>query len=99
MMLRPRLQPFRSADWLAAVHTIENCVRCGAHGIHAAHRNQGKGTSMKASDCLVAALCPACHHAIDNGKHMTLAERREEMDTAILATIEELAINGRIGAQ
>ena len=98
-MLAQRQAVHRDPKWLAAVHEIESCVLCDAWGVQAAHRNQGKGTSMKASDCLVAALCPACHHAIDNGKHMTLAERREEMDTAILATIEELAINGRIGAQ
>ena len=86
----------RSKAWLAAVHTIDCCVLCGNYGIQAAHRNEGKGMGMKASDCSVAAICPACHTEIDSGAHLSRDERRARMDKAIVLTHEALVKSGAI---
>lgn len=96
-MLRQRKPSVKDRDWLSAVHEIECCVLCGRYGVQAAHRNQGKGASMKVSDVLTAAICPTCHHAIDNDPHLDKDQRRAEIDRAILLTIEELHRRGRIG--
>ena len=96
MTLRQRQQPYRSRKWLAAVHQIEACVLCGAYGIQAAHRNQGKGMSQKTDDCLTAALCPSCHHDIDNGNRLSREERRALLDKAICETVAQLARMGLI---
>lgn len=95
-MLRQRQQPYRSRKWLAAVHQIECCVLCGAYGIQAAHRNFGKGMSQKTDDCLTAALCPACHHDLDNGTRLSREERRALLDKAICETVAQLARMGLI---
>lgn len=88
----------RSAKWLAAVRQIECCVICGRYGVQAAHRNQGKGIGFKVCDAWTAALCPNCHHEIDNGPDLSREERREMIDTAILKTIEQLFTRGLIDA-
>lgn len=90
-------KPYRSRAWLSAVHELEECVLCGAHGIQAAHSNQDRGMGQKSSDCLVAALCPEHHHELDNGRHMAKDERRALMDRAIVLTIDQLARRGLIG--
>jgi len=90
-------QPFRSEPWLRAVRSLEYCVICGAYGVEAAHRNRGKGASMKTSDCLTAALCRECHTNIDQGKTMTREERRTLLDHAIILTVEKLAQIGAVG--
>ena len=54
---------------------------------------------QKASDALCAALCPACHHELDNGRHMTKDERRARLDRAIVLTIDQLARRGLIDAR
>lgn len=82
---------YRSKKWLAAVAQIECCVLCGRYGTQVAHRNEGKGMGLKVDDSLTAALCPQCHHNIDNGGSMNRIERRQEMDRAIILTIRELA--------
>lgn len=87
---------YRSRKWLAAVGQLEQCVLCGAFGVQVAHRNQGKGMGLKVSDALTAAICPACHHEIDNGTTLTRDERRERMDRAIVLTIERLAERGLV---
>ena len=86
----------RSSKWLAAVRSLEHCVLCGAYGVQAAHRNEGKGLSQKTSDCLTAALCMTCHHELDNGNKLELSERRARMDKAIVLTVEALAQAGLI---
>ena len=53
--------------WFAAVASLEFCVLCGAYGIQVAHSNRDRGMGQKAPPDLTAALCPACHHEIDNG--------------------------------
>lgn len=91
------LKPHRSRAWLSAVHDIEACVLCGAWGVQAAHSNQDRGMGQKSSDALCAALCPECHHQLDNGRHLTRDERRARMDRAIVLTIDQLARRGLIG--
>ncbi len=88
--------PVRSPKWLQAVRELEYCVLCGAYGVQAAHRNEGKGAGMKTSDCLTAALCPECHSEIDQGKHMTREDRRATMNAAIVMTLEALVKAGRV---
>jgi len=94
--LRQRQQPYRSRKWLDAVHQIENCVLCGAYGVQAAHRNYGKSMSQKTDDCLTAAICPVCHHEIDNGRQLSRDERRALLDKAICETVAQLARMGLI---
>lgn len=86
----------RDQKWLRAVSEIGTCVLCGAEGVQAAHRNVGKGMAMKADDCLTAALCPECHSSIDQGKGFTREQRRAEMDRAIVLTLRELVLRGRV---
>jgi hypothetical protein len=74
-------------------------VLCGAYGVQAAHRNFGKGMSQKTDDCLTAAICPACHHQIDNGKELSRDERRAMLDRAICETVAQLARMGLIDAK
>ncbi|GAB3484342.1 DUF1364 family protein [Azotobacter salinestris] len=95
-MLRQRQPIYRSSKWLAAVRKIENCVLCGAYGVQAAHLNEGKGMGMKTDDALTAALCPACHHELDNGNKLSREERREILRKAVLDTIALLARRGLI---
>lgn len=87
---------YRNSKWLQAVREIDCCVLCGRWGVQAAHRNEGKGMGMKVDDCLTAALCLECHHRIDNGRDMTLTERRAEMDRAIVLTLRELGRRERL---
>lgn len=86
---------YRSEKWLRAVASIE-CVHCMKEGTQAAHRNQGKGMSIKTDDCLTASLCPEAHAMIDQGSSLTREERRGLMDQWILATIVQLARRGLI---
>lgn len=82
--------------WLDAVRSLPFCVLCGAHGVQAAHRNEGKGMGRKVADHLTAALCPACHHEIDNGRDLERAERRARMDRAIVLTLDALVRAGHV---
>jgi hypothetical protein len=92
----PKLKPYRSRKWLSAVGQIECCVLCGGYGTQVAHRNEGKGMSQKVDDCLTAATCLDCHHAIDNGPGLTREQRRAEMDRAIVMTLRELVTRGQL---
>jgi len=89
--------PLDAKDWYAAVASLEICVRCGSHGVQVAHRNFGKGMGLKVPPHLVAALCPACHFSIDQGRELSRAERRAEMNAAIVATFDLLVQRGKIG--
>lgn len=90
---------FRSKTWLRAVASIESCVLCGKNGVQAAHRNEGKGMGQKTDDCLTAALCPDCHHEIDNGNSLDRDQKRRLMDTAIVLTLKELGRRNLIAAR
>lgn len=88
--------PYRSRKWMGHVASLESCVLCGAFGVQVAHRNEGKGLSQKASDALTAALCPSCHHEIDNDKTLEREFRRQLMDRAIVRTLERLVDQGLV---
>lgn len=87
---------YRSLAWRQAVAEIGACVLCGRHGVQVAHRNEGKGMGLKTDDCLTAAICPPCHHEIDNGKHLHQYERRALMDRAIVLTVRQLVLRGAL---
>jgi hypothetical protein len=63
----------RDRRYLDLAHKIHECTNCGCYvpeGCEPAHSNQqrhGKGTSIKANDCFVAALCHECHRHLDSG--------------------------------
>ena len=44
-------------DWVAS----QNCVLCGATGVHCHHIREGQGMAQRASDYLAIPLCPDCH--------------------------------------
>ncbi|EAP6929918.1 hypothetical protein EJU41_22780, partial [Salmonella enterica] len=81
---------YRSKKWLAAVGQIERCVLCGTWGTQVAHRNELKGMGLKTDDCATAALCPECHHEIDNGNKLNREERWCLMNRAIVLTVIKL---------
>ena len=85
----------RSEAWLRAVASIP-CVVCGDPRTQAAHRNEGKGMGIKTHDVWAAALCQEHHVAIDSGRDMDRAERRESMDDAILLTLVALFKAGKL---
>jgi len=90
----PKPVTFRSEAWLAAVRSLP-CVHCGQPA-EAAHRNEGKGGSIKAHDCLAAALCRPEHRRIDQGRDLTQPERRALMDRYIVLTLLELVKAGKV---
>ena len=90
-------KPLRNRKWMAAVASLESCVRCNRWGIQVAHRDEGKGMGQKVSDHLVAALCPECHRELGEGKNLTRSERRAEMDRAIVLTFDKLVQAGLVG--
>lgn len=82
--------------WFAAVATIDECVLCHVYGTQVAHSNRDRGAGQKSPPWFTAAICPACHHAIDNGKDLEQAERRALMDRAILKTHHLLIEKGAL---
>ena len=82
--------------WFAAVASLESCVLCHAYGVQVAHSNQDRGMGQKSPPSCTAALCPACHNSIDNGKDMSRDERRALMDRAIVLTHMKLAQAGKL---
>lgn len=82
--------------WFAAVASLDACVLCGRYGVQVAHRNQGRGMGQKSPAHMTAALCPACHHEIDNGRDMSQSERRAAMDRAIVITHDRLLRAGKL---
>lgn len=93
MIGRPKFTYVRSRKLLDAIKTLD-CQCCGAAApSDPAHSNQschGKGKSKKASDVFVAALCRACHRAIDQGSHLTHEDRVALWTAAWRATVREL---------
>jgi cytochrome c553 len=57
----------------------------------------GKGTSIKAHDYRVAAMCVSCHHSIDNGNNLSKDERREIWELAHRLTIGYMFEHDMIG--
>jgi hypothetical protein len=97
-IVMPKTMRHESEPWRRAVASLP-CVLCGRHGrTQCAHRNEGKGMSIKTDDALTAALCDVCHTDIDQGSQHTKAARRARMDRAILLTLAELARRGLVRA-
>lgn len=82
--------------WFQAVASLETCSLCGQYGVQVAHRNEGRGLGQKSAAHMTAALCPACHHELDNGKTLLQAERRARMDKAIVITHDRLVRAGKV---
>lgn len=82
--------------WFAAVASLETCVCCGKWGIQVAHSNRDRGLSQKSRPWLTAALCPDCHHSVDNAPVLTQEERRAFMDRAIVLTHAKLIEKGAL---
>lgn len=77
------------------------CQNCGANDgtVCAAHSNDsrhGKGMGIKASDACVAALCYRCHSALDHGKELSKAERKEMWLEAYANTMRWLIENDHL---
>ena len=77
------------------------CQCCGKKDgtVVAAHSNQqrdGKGTSIKAHDYRIAALCYRCHHELDAGIKLTKEQRQEMFEDAHRRTIGWLFDNEHI---
>jgi hypothetical protein len=96
MKSKPRRLSAYEKRWQQAVLSLKYCVLCGKFGVQWAHRNEGKGMSLKVSPEQSAALCPACHYDIDNGNTLSRTDRRSRMDQAILLTHRALIAWGRI---
>jgi hypothetical protein len=83
--------------WCDAVHSIEDCVLCGRHGVQWSHSNMLRGKSQKSNPMSTAAICSVCHTEIDNGGDLTKIERRELHMRAIVLTHEALGERGQLG--
>lgn len=87
----------RSRALLDAIKTLP-CQCCGAAApSDPAHSNQaahGKGKGIKASDVFVAAMCRVCHRMVDQGSHLTRAERLAIWTPAWHSTVRELLRRG-----
>ena len=82
--------------WFVAVASIPCCVLCGAYGVQVSHSNQMRGMGQKSAPWNTAALCPSCHHDIDNGPDLSQEQRRALHDRATVRTHDWLYRNGRI---
>ena len=94
---------YRNDKLLEAVREFP-CQHCGAQDgtVVAAHSNQqrdGKGTSIKAHDYRIAALCYRCHHELDAGIKLTKEQRQEMFEDAHRRTIGWLFDNDYIRVQ
>jgi len=98
-MMFPKQTRFRSQAFRELLREIP-CSECGAEdgSVSAAHANWsdlgGKGKSLKASDSYCAALCHACHCALDQGSRMTFEERRNFWMRACVKTYATLLERG-----
>ena len=83
---------YRNPQLLALAKYAPRCMKCGCdnHGqIVMAHANWeefGKGMSIKAHDCFIAALCWKCHKELDQGLRMSKLERFDDWLMAFIKT-------------
>lgn len=93
---------FRSPKLLAMAKDAPVCFGCqrtNTGDVVAAHSNQlrdGKGRGLKADDFRIAFLCQKCHHELDQGIHMTKAERVAFWEEAHRHSIGWLFRNGKV---
>lgn len=94
---------YRDRDLLDSVYEIEcqfGLPCCEGGQGEPAHSNQsrhGKGGSIKAHDCFVAAGCRACHRELDQGRTMSREEKFEAWQRAHERTLLELFQRGIVG--
>ena len=86
---------FRSEPFRKLVASLP-CQSCGSEGTQAAHRNQGKGLALKTSDALVVALCPTCHHELDQGMDMTKEQRRDFWNQCYIKQMQYMIETGLV---
>lgn len=93
----PKSKPYRNRKHLINVAMLD-CQVCGAStGCDAAHSNwahHGKSMSRKADDQYTAAMCRSCHAELDQGAHLTKAERQNMWTTAWIKTVRKLIKDG-----
>lgn len=87
------LEELRNAPFCMACNLPNDGTICAAHSNQLAH---GKGRSLKAHDCFVAALCHRCHYLLDQGPGMSKEERREFWNSAYFNTMLWLWMSGAI---
>jgi hypothetical protein len=93
------IMPKLLTEFCCGFPVASSCQECGKEGTQAAHANwswSGKGMGIKAHDMYVAALCPECHYALDQGKDMQKWEREELWLRAWRKTIYELFERGLV---
>lgn len=83
--------------WFEAVASIDHCVLCQVNRRQISHSNQARGKAQKSAPWLTAAICPECHHEIDNGTKLPQLERRELHWRAIGLTHDILIQTGYVG--
>lgn len=82
--------------WYEAVASLEECVLCKRFGVQVSHSNVFRGMSQKSAPWMTAALCPQCHHDLDNGKDLDQAQRREMHMRAVCLTHDQLIRRGQL---
>lgn len=98
---------YRSRAFLDLAHRVNQCqlrlpgvcIGYSPEGCEPSHPNMqefGKGMGHKAAD-IHAAACHACHAEIDQGRHMSKAERREAWLHGCARTVLLYLENGWIG--
>lgn len=97
-MMFPKHQYIRSNKLMRAYRMIP-CQNCGAFDgtVCGAHSNQsmhGKSMGRKADDNMAASLCHTCHSELDQGKHLTEAQRVEMWNKCHAKTFRELLARG-----
>jgi hypothetical protein len=95
---------FRSRELLDAVYGVDCTLRiegvCTGGPGEPAHSNQarhGKGGSIKAHDCFVAAACRACHRELDQGRRFDREEKARRWQEGHERTLLALFLSGAIG--
>ncbi len=96
-------RPYRSRPLLDAVHSLpctitlpEGCIGRPAVPAHSNQQVHGKGGSLKAHDCFVAAACTVavgtagCHYEIDDGRRLERHERQRYWRRGFETTFEWL---------
>lgn len=82
----------RYLGWVAQ----QNCVLCGAVGVHCHHIREGQGMAQRASDFLAIPLCPECHQGqmgVHGDRTMLRIHKLTELD--LLARTIELLYESR----
>lgn len=89
---------YRNKKLTSLAHKAPYCFGCGRQDetIVPAHNNEvrfGKGTGIKVSDALWAAVCSECHRKIDEGS-LSREERTQLWTDAYIKTMKWLIEEG-----